>query len=384
MQIEPGDTFSKDELRLYSRHLSIPNFDLQGQSKLRKSRVLIVGAGGLGCPMLMYLAAAGIGTLGIVDFDTVDLSNLQRQVLYSQADIGRLKVDVVKEKLEKQNPFIQVVTHNVKLTKGNALDILRSYDVIADGTDNFPARYLINDACIILGKPLVYGSIFQFEGQVSVFNQLFSSGSRGPNYRDLFPEPPPPGMVPSCAESGVLGVLPGIIGGMQASEVIKLLTSIGETLSGRLFVFDALTFTSLILTIRKRSDFPRVSQLIDYDDFCGLSPGADDSADLPSITARELSALQASAEEFQLIDVREPYEREITHLGGLHLPLSTVDDRLSVISRSKKVIVYCRSGQRSARIVQKLREEHHFDNVYNLYGGILSYIDEVDPLLPTY
>lgn len=384
MQLDTQETFSKDELKLYSRHLIIPQFNIEGQAKLKQASVLIVGAGGLGCPLLMYLAAAGVGTIGVVDFDVVDVSNLQRQVLYDQQDVGKPKVEVVKRNLLKLNPFINVVTHHVKLTKENALGILRPYDVVADGTDNFPSRYLINDACVLLGKALVHGSIFQFEGQVSVFNQLRSAGDRGPNYRDLFPEPPPPGMVPSCAEAGVLGVLPGIIGSMQASEVIKLLTSIGETLDGRLFVFDALMFNSITVKITKRGDFPEIEGLIDYDHFCGLVPEGAFTTGLKRITVHELASLRSSSEDFELMDVREPYEREIVHLGGFHIPLNKIKDRVSEISRTKKVIIYCRSGQRSGKAVQTLQNDFQFENVYNLDGGILAYASEIDPSLATY
>lgn len=384
MALGNHETFTKEELQLYSRHLILPEFNIEGQTKLKQSSVLIVGAGGLGCPMLLYLAAAGVGTIGVVDFDVVDVSNLQRQVLFDHRDVGRPKVEVVKKNLLKLNPFIEVITHQVKLTKDNALDILRPYDVVADGTDNFPSRYLINDACVLLGKTLVHGSIFQFEGQVSVFNQLRSAGERGPNYRDLFPEPPPPGIVPSCAEAGVLGVLPGIIGSMQASEVIKLLTSIGETLDGRLFVFDALAFTSTTLKITKHRDLPEIDRLIDYDHFCGLVPEGKSASGLKSISVHELTSLQASSDGFEMIDVREPYEREIVHLGGLHIPLNAIEDHASDISRTKKVIIYCRSGQRSAQAVQTLQNDFQFDNVYNLDGGILAYVSEIDPSLPTY
>ncbi len=374
-----------EELRRYSRHLLIPEFNIAGQCKLKQSRVLVVGAGGLGCPLLLYLAAAGIGTIGVVDFDSVDLSNLQRQVLYTLEDIGTSKVETVAKKLRALNPHVEVVPHALKISADNALDIIRSYDIVADGTDNFPSRYLINDACVILNKPLVYGSIFQFEGQVSVFNHVDSDGNRGPNYRDLFPDPPPPGMVPSCAEGGVLGVLPGIIGSLQASEVIKVLTGIGDSLSGRLFVFDALSFTSVTLDLAKRDDLPTIEHLIDYDEFCGLTGNDGESwPNVRSISARELADMRSSSAKFQLIDVREAYEYDIVNLEGKLMPLRQIKQKHDEISRSMKVVMYCRTGQRSAKAITMLQNAYQFDNLYNLKGGIRAYAEEIDSSLPVY
>ncbi|MEN9413897.1 MAG: molybdopterin-synthase adenylyltransferase MoeB, partial [Bacteroidota bacterium] len=282
--------FSKAELARYDRHIIIPDFGMEAQQKLKAAKVLVIGSGGLGSPLLLYLAAAGVGTIGIVEFDTVDDSNLQRQVLYGQEDVGLLKADAARARLESLNPYIHIRVHHTRLISENALDIVRGYDVVADGTDNFPTRYLVNDACVLAGKTNVYASIFQFEGQVSVFNYTNNKGETGPNYRDLYPTPPPPGLVPSCAEGGVLGVLPGIIGSMQASEVIKVVTGVGEPLSGRLFIFDALQFETRTFKIRRRSDnplngeHPTISQLIDYEFFCGLK----DLKPVKEITVEEL------------------------------------------------------------------------------------------------
>jgi molybdopterin/thiamine biosynthesis adenylyltransferase len=304
--------FTKEELARYDRHIIIPEFGLESQKKLKAAKVLVIGSGGLGSPVLLYLAAAGVGTIGIVDFDVVDDSNLQRQVLFGINEIGKPKVEAAKRRLESLNPHVKLNLYNVHLNSQNALDIIKDYDVVADGTDNFPTRYLVNDASVLLNKPNVYASIFQFEGQVSVFNYINEKGERGPNYRDLYPTPPPPGLVPSCAEGGVLGVLPGIIGSLQALEVIKVITGVGETLSGRFFIFDALNFETRTFNIKPREDNPingknpTIKELIDYEQFCGMR--AVEEKPVKEITVKELYQWQVEGKKFQLIDVREPHE----------------------------------------------------------------------------
>ena len=383
-----GNPFTKEELARYNRHIIIPGFGMEAQQRLKAARVLVIGSGGLGSPVLLYLAAAGVGTIGIVDFDVVDDSNLQRQVLFGVDEIGKPKVEAAKRRLEALNPYIKLILHNTHLNSQNALDIIRDYDVIADGTDNFPTRYLVNDASVLLGKPNVYASIFQFEGQVSVFNYRDAQGSTGPNYRDLYPTPPPPGLVPSCAEGGVLGVLPGIIGSLQALEVIKVITGVGDTLSGRFYIFDALNFESRTFTIRSREDNPltgknpTITALIDYEQFCGMR--AVEEKPLKEITAKELYDLQVKGEPFQLIDVREPHEYDIVNIGAELIPLATVAGNNERFDRDKKVIVHCKMGGRSAKAIRELEEKFGFTNLYNLKGGILAYIDEVQPELTKY
>jgi adenylyltransferase/sulfurtransferase len=380
-------TFSKEELARYNRHIIIPDFGLEAQKKLKAAKVLVVGSGGLGSPVLLYLAAAGIGTIGIVDFDVVDDSNLQRQVLFGVNEIGKPKVEAAKQRLEALNPHIQFILYNTQLTSQNALDIIKDYDLVADGTDNFPTRYLVNDACVLLGKPNIYASIFQFEGQVSVFNYRYANGDIGPNYRDLYPTPPPPGLVPSCAEGGVLGVLPGIIGSLQALEVIKVITGVGEPLAGRFYIFDALNFESRTFNISRRDDNPlngknpTITHLIDYEQFCGVKAV---EKPVKEITPQELYQLQVKGEPFQLIDVREPYEYDIVNIGAELIPLATVADNAAKISKDQKVIVHCKMGGRSAKAIRELEEKFGFNNLYNLKGGILAYIDEVQPELTKY
>ncbi len=370
--------FSPAEMARYDRHIILPEFGLAAQQKLKAARALVVGSGGLGSPLLLYLAAAGVGVIGIVDFDDVDDSNLQRQVLFGKNDVGRSKVHAAKSRLESLNPYIDIRVHHTRLRSDNALDILRDYDVVADGTDNFPTRYLVNDACVLSGKPNVYASVYQFEGQVAVFNYLNEQGERGPNYRDLYPVPPAPGLVPNCAEGGVLGVLPGIIGSMQALEVIKIISGAGEPLSGRLVIFDALSFKTRTFNIRRRDDnplngsHPTLTELIDYELFCGLKST---SAEIPikEISARELYDLQQSEEQFQLIDVREPHEYEASNLGGELIPLADISTHAGRLSRDMKVILHCRSGARSAQAICELEEKFGFDNLFNLTGGMLAY-----------
>lgn len=380
--------FTKEELARYNRHIIIPGFGMEAQQKLKKAKVLVIGSGGLGSPVLLYLAAAGVGTIGIVDFDVVDDSNLQRQVLFGIDEIGKPKVEAARRRIEALNPYIRLHLYNTHLNSSNALGIFKDYDVIADGTDNFPTRYLVNDAAVLLGKPNVYASIFQFEGQVSVFNYTDSKGNTGPNYRDLYPTPPPPGLVPSCAEGGVLGVLPGIIGSLQALEVIKVITGVGETLSGRFYIFDALNFENRTFNIRRREDNPingknpTITALIDYEQFCGMR--AVEEKALKEITAKELYDWQVKGEKFQLIDVREPHEYDIVNIGGELIPLATVSDNAGRIDTERKVVVHCKMGGRSAKAIRDLEEKFGFTNLYNLKGGILSYIDEVQPELTKY
>jgi sulfur-carrier protein adenylyltransferase/sulfurtransferase len=384
-------SFSKEELERYSRHLIIPEFNIEGQRKLKAAKVLVVGSGGLGSPLLLYLAAAGVGTIGILDFDVVDESNLQRQVLFGKSDVGRPKVEAARDRIASLNPYINVVIHNTKLTSGNALQILADYDVVADGTDNFPTRYLVNDACVLLDKVNVYASIFRFEGQASVFNFPDEDGKRGPNYRDLFPSPPPPGLVPSCAEGGVIGVLPGILGSLQANEVIKVIAGIGDTLSGRLFLFDALTFETRILKVNKdvrnplNGENPTQHALIDYEQFCGIEPKKESVSEVKEIDVQQLYKLQQDiSHPIQLIDVREPYEYEIANLKGELVPLKVIQEFAGNIRRDRQVIIHCRSGVRSAKAIKDLEENFGFENLYNLKGGILAYADEIDPSLAKY
>jgi sulfur-carrier protein adenylyltransferase/sulfurtransferase len=385
----PAGTFDRDEVERYARHITLPDVGWEGQQRLRQARVAIVGAGGLGSPASLYLAAAGVGTLGIIEFDAVDRSNLQRQVLYGTSDIGRPKIEAAADRLRDLNPHVNVVAHADRLTRHNALDVLRDYDIVIDGTDNFPTRYLVNDACVMLGRPYVYGSILRFEGQVSVFD-----AARGPCYRCLFREPPPPGLVPSCAEGGVLGVLPGIIGSLQALEAIKIIVGAGDALIGRLVLFDALTFRWRELRLKKHAECPvcgedpSVTELIDYDAFCGVgaTPMEQQSQAVPQITPAELKERLDRGDELVLVDVREPFEWDISNLeahGARLIPLDQVIDRSDEISRDADVVVYCRSGSRSAGAIRQLRQ-HGFSRLWNLKGGINAWAEHVDPSLPTY
>lgn len=386
--------FSKAELERYSRHLIIPEFNIKGQSKLKKAKVLVVGTGGLGAPLLQYLTAAGVGTIGVIDFDVVEDSNLQRQVLFSVEDIGKPKTEAAVAKMRALNPHVNFIIHNTQLTSHNALDIIKDYDVVADGTDNFPTRYLVNDACVLLGKPNVYASIFRFDGQLTVFNYQFGDGKTGPNYRDLYPEPPPPGLVPSCAEGGVIGVLPGILGTLQANEVIKILAGIGDPLVGRMFTIDALGFETRTFKFKKdpknpiSGENPTLDKLIDYEHFCGIPQQKAEKEQnkkiVKEITVKELKELQDSNEDFQLIDVREDFEYEIANLGAELIPLGKVLDNVDKIAKDKKVVIHCRSGARSANAIAALERGFAFDNLYNLKGGILAYADEIDTSLAKY
>ena len=371
---------TKQEYQRYARHLAIPEFGLAGQKKLKAAKVLVVGAGGLGSPMLLYLTAAGVGNIGIVDFDKVDHTNLQRQILFNTHDIGASKSRTAKEKLEALNPHVNFQVYNTQLNSENALDIVQHYDIVVDGTDNFPTRYLVNDACVILNKINVYASIFRFEGQVAVFNFPNPDGTRGPNYRDLFPEPPPPGLVPNCAEGGVLGVLPGIIGSIQASEVIKIITGIGNPLAGKLFIFDLASFTPRVLKIPKVSSTP-IKNLIDYDQFCGLKQ----QEKMKEITVKELKQMMDDGVDFQLIDVREPHEYEFANINGELIPLNTIPQNLDKVARDQPVIMHCRSGGRSGQAIQLLQSiDPGLTNLHNLKGGILAWADEIDNSIPKY
>jgi adenylyltransferase/sulfurtransferase len=379
--------FSKEELARYNRHIIIPEFGLESQKKLKAAKVLVIGSGGLGSPALLYLAAAGVGTIGIVDYDVVEDSNLHRQVLFGVEVVGLPKVEAAKHRLQSLNPYINIKLYNTQLTSDNALSIIKEYDVVADGTDNFPTRYLVNDACVLLDKPNVYASIFQFEGQVSVFNYCNSKGERGPNYRDLFSAPPPPGLVPSCAEGGVLGVLPGIIGSLQALEVIKVITGIGEILNGRFFTFDALNFESRTFDLKRNpanpinGTNPTINKLIDYEQFCNTKAV---ERKVKEITAKDLYDWQVRGEDFQLIDVREPYEYEIVNLGAELIPLDSIVAHSNRVSQNRKVVIHCKMGGRSAKAIRQLEDKFKFKNLYNLKGGILSYIDEVQSTLAKY
>ncbi len=377
-----NNIFSLPELERYARHIAIPEFGLEGQRKLKEAKVLVIGSGGLGSPVLLYLAAAGVGTIGIVDFDKVDESNLQRQILFTVDDVGVSKAQTAKKRLEALNPHINIIVHEVRFTSDNAFDLVKDYDVVADGTDNFPTRYLVNDVCVLSGKVNVYASIFQFEGQVSVFNYLYPDGKRGPNYRDMFPEPPPPGLVPNCAEGGVLGVLPGIIGSMQASEVIKVITGVGEPLTGRLFLFDAASFTTRILKVSSNPDII-IKELINYEQFCGLVSRAQ-LRQVKEVTVQELQTFLETGKDIQLIDVREPYEYVISQIGGELIPVASVSGSASRISRNKTVIIHCRSGIRSADAIRELEDLFGFDNLYNLKGGILAWANEIDNTVAVY
>jgi len=386
--------FTSQELARYSRHVTIPEFGRAGQEKLKQSKVLVVGTGGLGAPVLQYLVAAGVGHVGIVDFDKVEDSNLQRQILFTTEDVGQPKARVAKDKLEKLNPYVEITLHETRLTSENAMDIIKNYDIVADGTDNFPTRYLVNDACVLLDKPNVYASIFQFEGQASVFNYKDENGNRGPNYRDLYPSPPPPGLVPSCAEGGVLGVLPGIVGSIQANEVIKVLIGIGQPLAGRFFIFDALNFETRTLNIERDEDNPlngknpTQTELIDYEEFCGIpqqeQADANAEADIKEVTPQALESWRNKGEDVQVIDVREPYEYEIANINGNLIPLNQITENADQIAKDKKVVVHCRSGKRSADAIKTLQDEYGYSNLYNLKGGILAYAAEVDASLATY
>jgi adenylyltransferase/sulfurtransferase len=376
---------TQEEIKRYSRHLIMPEVGLEGQVKLKKASVLLIGAGGLGSPLALYLAAAGVGRIGIVDFDVVDESNLQRQIIHETPDVGRPKLESARERLHGVNPLIRVETHEIRLTSENALELFRDYDIVADGTDNFPTRYLVNDACVLTGKPNVYGSIFRFEGQASVF-----ATKEGPCYRCLYPEPPPAGLVPSCAEGGVLGVLPGIVGLIQATEVIKLILDKGAPLIGRLLLFDALAMSFRTLKLRRDPNCPicgpnpTIRGLIDYEAFCGLEAASLEIACEFELTPRELQERIDRGEDLVLLDVREPQEWDISRLQGATLiPIGRLPYALGELNTADEIVAYCRSGVRSRKAVQLLREAG-FRKVQNLTGGINAWAETVDPSLPRY
>jgi sulfur-carrier protein adenylyltransferase/sulfurtransferase len=377
---------SKEEILRYSRHLIMPEVAMEGQLKLKKAKVLCIGAGGLGSPLALYLAAAGVGRLGIVDFDVVDFTNLQRQIIHDTNDVGRPKLESARDTIRDINPNVEVVAHDTRLSSENALEIFRDYDIVADGTDNFPTRYLVNDACVLLGKPNVYGSIFRFEGQASVFY-----AKEGPCYRCLYPEPPPPGLVPSCAEGGVLGVLPGIMGSIQALEVIKLIIGKGQPLIGRLLLFDALHLKFRELKLRKNpecpacGEHPTIKELIDYEQFCGIRGEEHiEETNVPEVSAGEVKKMIDEKKPFVLIDVREPHEYEICRIPGSKLiPLGEVPKRMHELNSADVIVVHCRSGQRSARAVEFLMKAG-FRKIHNLQGGVLAWARDVDPSMPVY
>jgi sulfur-carrier protein adenylyltransferase/sulfurtransferase len=378
-------SLNNDEILRYSRHLIMPEVGMEGQLKLKAAKVLCIGAGGLGSPLALYLGAAGVGTLGLVDFDVVDYSNLQRQIIHRTEDVGRPKLDSAADKLKAMNPFLNIKKFNTRLSSDNALDIFKDFDIIADGTDNFPTRYLTNDACVISGKPNVYASIFRFEGQASVFGM-----PDGPCYRCLYPEPPPPGVVPSCAEGGVLGILPGLLGVIQATEVIKLILGNGDSLIGRLLLVDALAMKFRELKLRKNPDCPvcgknpTIKKLIDYQEFCGIR-GEEAPAEVTTseMEVEELKQRLDRGDDLFILDVREPHEYQICNIGGHLIPLGDLPKRVNELDTSKEIVAHCRSGVRSAKAVNFLRQAG-FKKVHNLAGGILAWADRVDPSMPKY
>jgi len=382
--VEPV-TLNNDEILRYSRHLIMPEVGMDGQLKLKAAKVLCIGTGGLGSPLALYLAAAGVGTLGLVDFDVVDYTNLQRQIIHTTADVGRKKLQSAVEKIKAINPFVNVRPFETRLSSSNALEMFRDFDLIVDGTDNFPTRYLVNDACVLTGKPNVYGSIFRFEGQVSVF-----ATKDGPCYRCLYPEPPPPGLVPSCAEGGVLGILPGLVGVMQATEAIKLVLGKGSSLIGRLLLVDALGMKFRELKLRKSPDcpacgaYPTVTKLIDYNEFCGIrGEEAPVTTNVPEIQPEELKRRLDAGDDLFILDVREPHEFQICNLKGYLIPLGELPKRVHELDSSRELVVHCRSGVRSAKAVDFLRQAG-FRKVSNLAGGILAWSDKVDSSVPKY
>ena len=384
--VKATENLTNEEILRYSRHLIMPEVGMEGQLKLKKAKVLLIGTGGLGAPLGLYLAAAGVGQLGLVDFDVVDFTNLQRQVTFGSSDVGKPKSEAARARLSNLNPDIQVQAFETKLTSANALELFRDFDIIVDGTDNFPTRYLVNDACVLLGKPNVYGSIFRFEGQVTIFGM-----PGGPCYRCLYPEPPPPGLVPSCAEGGVLGVLPGIVGSIQAMETIKLILGSGRNLTGRLLLFDALEMGFREFKLRKNpkcpmcGEHPTIDKLIDYYEFCGVRGEEAPAPDLkvPEITPRELKARLDRGEDLFILDVREPHEYQICNLRGQLIPLGELPRRVHELDSSREIVAHCRSGKRSAEAVDFLRKAG-FRKILNLKGGILAWSDEVDASVPKY
>jgi adenylyltransferase/sulfurtransferase len=373
---------SPEEFNRYSRHLILKDFGIEAQQKLKSSSALVVGAGGLGCPVIQYLSAAGIGKLGIADADSVHRSNLPRQTLYAEQDIGRKKAEAAMAWVQRHNANVQVEAYTTKITSSNALSILGGYEVIIDCSDNFPTRYLLNDAAVLLNKPLVYGSVLEYEGQVAVFNVQHNQ-EHSANYRDVFPTPPLPGEVPSCEQSGVLGVLPGIIGMLQANEVTKLITGTGEVLKNKLMVMDSLTLDVSIVSVQAMSSSYRIDKLIDYETFCGINANEEENK-IKELSAQQVQQMLNSREEIQMIDVREPFEHQICNIGGLLIPQHEMPERLAEINRNKKVILYCKTGDRSAQIKLWLENTFGFTNLYSLRGGIMAWIREIDSTLSEY
>ncbi|MFB6257071.1 MAG: ThiF family adenylyltransferase [Flavobacteriales bacterium] len=384
MQQTSSTTFEKRELERYSRHLLLPGFGREGQEKLKKSSVVVIGAGALGAPVLLYLAAAGVGRIRIIDPDQVADHNLQRQVLFRTGDIGRFKAEVAKEALESLNPWIHVEAERESFDSENGQELLQEMDLLIDGSDNFPTRYLANDASVLSGIPNIHASVFRFEGQIAIFNATDEKGERSVDYRDLFPEPPPPGSVPGCNEGGVLGMLPGIMGSLQANEAIKILSGMGASLGGELLIFDALTTRTKRVEIPKDPDHPGINRLVDQQGFCGIPPSASEQEAPPSVTPEALKQMSESGSSFDLVDVREVGEREIVHIGGRNIPLDQLPEAGEQIPMDRPVILYCRSGQRSARAVSILEQRYPHGAFYNLQGGILAWVDRIDPSLPSY
>ncbi len=381
-----SEELTHDEIKRYSRHLIMPEVGMSGQKKLKKASVLCVGAGGLGSPLALYLTAAGVGRIGIVDFDVVDFSNLQRQILHTTQDVGRPKLDSASDKLKALNPNVNVELHETRLSSENALQLFEKYDIIVDGTDNFPTRYLVNDACVLTGKPNVYGSIFRFEGQASIF-----ATSEGPCYRCLYPEPPPPGLVPSCAEGGVLGILPGLVGLVQATETIKLILEKGTSLVGRLLLFDALGMKFRELKLKKDPECPvcgenaTIKALIDYEEFCGIGPEVEETpTGIDEVSAKELKEELDQGQDVYILDVRNPVEYDISRIEGSHLiPLDQLLNRLNELDSARDIVAHCRTGARSAKAIEMLQEAG-FRKLRNLKGGVLAWADDVDPTMPKY
>ncbi len=383
------EKLTRGELQRYSRQLVLEEFGLERQLKLKASRVLVVGAGGLGSPILLYLAAAGVGSIGIADDDVVSLSNLQRQVLFTTNDIGISKATAASDRLSQLNPTIETHRFAERVTAANALALLENFDLIVDATDNFATRYLLNDAAVLTGKPMVYGSILRFEGQVAVFNLRRRDGSFSGNYRDLFPEPPAEELVPNCEQAGVIGVLAGMVGTLQANEVIKILTGLGEPLADRLLIIDSLSMEQTVIKLSRHGARDAITSLIDYEDFCGISHNKSKSLDgnlnaMKEVTVQDLKQMKESGAEFQLIDVREPHEYDICNLDGELIPMSEIPENVGRIARDKQVVLHCRSGKRSGDMLLWLEKNHGFTNLYNLKGGLLAWAKEIDPEMPTY
>lgn len=386
--------FNQEELQAYGRQIILPEVGVAGQYLLKSASVLVIGAGGLGCPVLAYLAAGGVGKIGIVDGDRIERSNLHRQVIYGEKDIGSNKAEVATEKLKEMYSNADFIPYAMAINRENAYEIMRPYDILVDCSDNFPTRYLVNDAAYFLQKPCVYASVYRFEGQISIFNALTNDGNRSPNYRDMYPDPPAPGQIPDCSEGGVLGVLPGIIGSIQGMEVFKLILGIGNALIGKMLLFNGLEMQSRVIRYGHDPNNPlsgvqkKITELIDYDLFCGVNNATQTTTIInemvKEVSVTDLKAMMDQGEDFQLIDVREPYEAEIAQIGGTLIPLGDIASKVDMIDSSKKVVIHCRSGARSGNAVRFLQEAHGFENLFNLAGGILAWSDQIDPTVPKY